>query len=126
MKAVQIQRYSKRMDPIVQDIPIPKIGDTDVLVRVRAAAVNPVEQLISTGSVKLIQAAPMPLTLGNECSGVVEQVGTSVTEFQAGDSVYARLPMGTLGGFAEYVSVPQPECPQAMTFPLPQPFPLPA
>ena len=107
MKAVQIQRYSKRIDPILQDIPIPKIGDTDVLVRVRAAAVNPVELLISTGSVKLIQEIPMPITLGSECSGVVEQVGPSVTEFQVGDPVYARLPMGTLGGFAEYVSIPQ-------------------
>ena len=77
------------------------------MVRVKAAAVNPVELLISTGSVKLIQDYPMPLTLGNECSGVVEQVGKAITAFQVGDPVYARLPVGTLGGFAQYVSVPQ-------------------
>lgn len=107
MKAVQIQRYSKNIDPVLREIPIPKIADTEVLVRVKAAAVNPVELLIVTGSVRLIQDYSMPLTLGNECSGVVEQVGASVTEFQVGEAVYARLPVRTLGGFAEYVSVPQ-------------------
>lgn len=107
MKAVQIQRYSKNIDPVLREIPIPKIADTEVLVRVKAAAVNPVELLIATGSVRLIQDYSMPLTLGNECSGVVEQVGASVTEFQVGEAVYARLPVRTLGGFAEYVSVPQ-------------------
>lgn len=98
MKAVQIQRYSKNIDPVLREIPIPKIADTEVLVRVKAAAVNPVELLIATGSVRLIQDYPMPLTLGNECSGVVEQVGASVTEFQVGEAVYARLPVRTLGG----------------------------
>lgn len=107
MKAVQIQRYSKQVHTVLRDVPTPKIRDTDVLVHVKAAAVNPVELLISTGSVKLIQDYSMPLTLGNECSGVVEQVGKAVTRFQAGNHVYARLPVGTLGGFAEYVSVPQ-------------------
>ena len=107
MKAVQIQRYARQIEPLLVDIPTPTPGETDVLVRVKAAAVNPVELLISTGSVKLIQDYSMPLTLGNECSGVVEQVGKAVTAFQVGDPVYARLPVGTLGGFAQYVSVPQ-------------------
>ena len=107
MKAVQIQRYSPQIDPVLREIPIPQIGDTEVLVRVKAAAVNPVELLISSGSVRLIRDYPMPLTLGSECSGVVEQVGPSVTAFRAGEPVYARLPVETLGGFAEYVSVPQ-------------------
>lgn len=107
MKALQIQRYAKRIDPVLRDIPIPRIGDAEVLVRVKAAAVNPVELLIPAGSLKLIQDYSMPQTLGSECAGVVEQTGRSVTEFQAGDPVYARLPVRTLGGFAEYVSVPQ-------------------
>lgn len=54
MKAVQIPRYSKNIDPVLREIPIPKIADTEVLVRVKAAAVNPVELLIATGSVRLI------------------------------------------------------------------------
>ena len=51
-----------------------QIADSELLIRVKAAAVNPLELLILTGSVRLIQDYPMPLTLGNECSGVVEEV----------------------------------------------------
>ena len=68
---------------------------------------NPLELLILTGSVRLIQDYPMPLTLGNECSGVVKAVGSRVTGFQAGDKVYARLPLSRIGAFAEYVAVDQ-------------------
>ena len=48
----------------------------------------------------------MPLTLGNECAGVVEQVGKHVARFQPGDRVYSRLPISRLGAFAEYAAVP--------------------
>lgn len=83
MKAVQIKSYSKQINTILNDIPKPKITDSEVLIRVKAAAVNPVELLILTGSVKLIQDSPMPLTLGNECSGIVEQLGRKVQGFQS-------------------------------------------
>ena len=73
MKAVQIKNYSKEINTTLRDIPKPQISDSEVLIQVKAAAVNPVELLILTGSVKLIQDYPMPLTLGNECSGIVEQ-----------------------------------------------------
>lgn len=73
MKAAQIKNYSKEINTTLSDIPKPQISDSEVLIQVKAAAVNPVELLILTGSVKLIQDYPMPLTLGNECSGIVEQ-----------------------------------------------------
>lgn len=95
-----------------------------MLIQVKAAAVNPVELLILTGSVKLIQDYPMPLTLGNECSGIVEQTGSKVREFQKGDRVYTRLPINKIGAFAEYVAVDQkrlPKCPKDTILPLPQP-----
>ena len=63
----------------MREIPVPEIGPTEVLVEVRAAAVNPLELLILSGSVRLIQDYPMPLTLGNECSGVVKAAGEAVT-----------------------------------------------
>lgn len=47
----------------------------------------------------------MPLTLGNECSGIVEKVGNNVKDFRPGDRVYARLPIQNIGAFAEYVAV---------------------
>lgn len=88
MKAIQIKKYSKEIDINIADIPIPEISDNDVLIKVKAAAVNPLEMLILTGAVRLIQDYKMPLTLGNECSGVVESVGKNVTGFKTGDKVY--------------------------------------
>lgn len=107
MKAVQIKNYAKAIHTVLNDIPTPQISDSEVLIQVKAAAVNPLELLILTGSVKLIQDYPMPLTLGNECSGIVEQVGSKVKGFQKGDRVYTRLPMSKIGAFAEYVAVDQ-------------------
>jgi NADPH:quinone reductase-like Zn-dependent oxidoreductase len=107
MKAVQIKHYSKNIDTILTDIPKPQISNSEVLIQVKAAAVNPLELLILTGSVKLLQNYPMPLTLGNECSGIVEQVGSKVSGFQKGDRVYTRLPLKKIGAFAEYVAVDQ-------------------
>ena len=78
MKAIQINRYSKTIHTQLCDVPQPSISESEVLIQVKAAAVNPLELLILTGSVKLIQDYPMPLTLGNECSGVVVQVGQNV------------------------------------------------
>ena len=107
MKAIQINGYSKNINTILCDIPKPMISDSEILIQVNAAAVNPVELLILTGNVKLIQDYPMPLTLGNECSGIVEQVGSKVEGFQKGDRVYTRLPISKIGAFAEYVAIEQ-------------------
>lgn len=107
MRAVQIKKYAKEIHTCLCDIPVPPIGADEVLIQVKAAAVNPLELLILSGSVKLIQDYSMPLTLGNECSGVVEKVGSHVTAFQKGDRVYTRLPLEKIGAFAEYVAVDQ-------------------
>ena len=107
MKAVQINGYSKQINTVLRDIPLPQISDSEVLIQVKAASVNPLEMLVLTGSVKLIQDSPMPLTLGNECSGIVEEVGSKVTGFQKGDRVYTRLPLNKIGAFAEYVAADQ-------------------
>lgn len=107
MKAVQIENYSESIKTVLSNIPIPQIGDTEILIKVKAAAVNPLELLILTGKIKLIQDYPMPLTLGNECSGIIEEVGKKVVGFQKGDRVYGLLPLEKIGAFAEYVKVDQ-------------------
>lgn len=107
MKAAQINKYSKNIKVSLNEIPVPEVGDFEVLVNVKAAAVNPLEILILTGSVRLIHNYSMPLTLGNECSGIVEKVGNKVKDFQKGDRVYTRLPLSKIGAFAEYVAVDQ-------------------
>ncbi|WP_300757416.1 NADP-dependent oxidoreductase [uncultured Brachyspira sp.] len=105
MRAAQIDRYSKDIDIKIRDIPIPEITDDEVLVNVKAAAVNPLEILILTGSVRLIQDYKMPLTLGNEFSGVVEKIGKNVKDFNVGDKVYTRMPIQKIGAFADYTAV---------------------
>ena len=105
MKAAQIERYSKEIKVKINDIPIPSIKEDEVLVRVKAAAVNPVDILNLKGSVRLIQDYKMPLTLGIECSGEVEKIGSKVKRFNLGDKVYSRIPIKTLGAFAEFVSI---------------------
>ena len=106
MKAIQIDGYKKGdVKVALRDIEMPKVGDNDLLVKVKAAAVNPLELLIAHGDVKLVVPYSFPLTIGNEMSGVVEQVGASVKDFQVGDRVFGRLPINRIGAFAEYVAV---------------------
>lgn len=105
MKAAQIRNYSKTISVSVNEVPGPELKENEVLVKVMAAAVNPLDILQLTGSVRLIQDYRMPLTLGNECSGIVEKVGTKVNDFHVGDRVYARLPIDRIGAFAEYIPV---------------------
>ena len=107
MKAVQIERYSKNIHTVLSEIPIPETGSDDVLIKVKAAAVNPLDILIATGRVRLIQDYKLPITLGNECAGVVEKTGRNATQFQPGDNVYTRLPLEKIGAFAEAVCVNQ-------------------
>lgn len=105
MKAAQISQYSKVIEAQVNEVRVPDIGDNDVLIKVKAAAINPLEMLIMTGSVKLIQDYTFPLTIGNELAGIVQKVGKNVTDFAVGDDVYTRLPIEKIGGIAEYVTV---------------------
>ncbi|WP_203640332.1 NADP-dependent oxidoreductase [Levilactobacillus andaensis] len=107
MQAAQLDKYQQDFKLVVREVPTPKITDSEVLVQVKAAAVNPLEMLIGTGSVKLIQDYARPVTMGNELSGVVSAVGQQVTDFKVGDKVYARLPLTKIGAFAEYVAVDQ-------------------
>lgn len=105
MKAAQIKKYTREIKVSVNEIPISDPNANEMLVKVKAAAVNPLEILQITGSVKLIQDYRKPFTLGNECSGVVEKVGSGVRNFKVGDKVYMRLPLDKIGAFAEYVTV---------------------
>lgn len=103
MKAAQLNKYSRHAKATVREIPVPEPGADEILVKVCAAAVNPLELLTVTGSIRLIQDYTLPQTLGNECSGTVEKTGADVNEFKPGDKVYMRLPLGQIGAFAEYV-----------------------
>ena len=105
MKVAQITKYSKDTHLTINDVVIPDINDNEVLVKVKAAGVNPVDILIANGNIRLIQDYKFPLTLGNELAGVIEKVGNNVKKYKIGDRIMTRLPITHIGAFAEYVSV---------------------
>jgi len=105
MKAAFIDRYGSNARVRVADVPVPPIGDADLLVQVKAASVNPLDVKIRAGKLKLLLKYRFPLVLGNDLSGIVTAVGKSVTRFKAGDAIYARLDKDRIGAFAEFAVV---------------------
>lgn len=120
MTAARIGKYFRWMEGVsLQQVPRPEPQENELLVKVRAAAVNPLDILQITGQVRLLHPYAMPLTLGNECAGIVEKVGRRVTDFQVGDRVYARLPLdrigsGLLPNMWLPIRAPGPGCPPVM------------
>jgi len=84
---------------------LPSPEDHEVLVKVCTAAVNPLDNMVIRGEVKLIVPYKLPLIMGNEFAGIVEKAGASVTKFKVGDRVYGRMPLAKIGAFAEYAAV---------------------
>jgi NADPH:quinone reductase-like Zn-dependent oxidoreductase len=81
------------------------VGAMDLLVRVHAASVNPVDSKTREGKLKTLFRYRFPLVLGNDLAGVVVDVGSGVTRFRQGDEVYARVDADRLGAFAELAAV---------------------
>lgn len=103
MKALAIRRYKAPME--IMDLPRPEPGPGELLVRVRAASVNPLDYKIRDGAVKVLLHYSFPLILGNDLAGDVEAVGPGVTRFRVGDAIYSRLDQDRIGAFAEYAVV---------------------
>lgn len=105
MKAAYIERYGNNDLVKLGFVPQPQLGPHDLLVRVRAASVNPVDLAIRSGRLKPILHYKLPLILGSDLSGEVVGVGSAVTRFKVGDEVFARLDKDRIGSFAEYALV---------------------
>lgn len=106
MKAAVLNNYDKNGTKLeVREMALPSPDDHEVLVKVCTAAVNPLDNMIIRGEVKLIVPYKLPLIMGNEFSGIVEKAGASVTKFKVGDRVYGRMPLAKIGAFAEYAAV---------------------
>jgi alcohol dehydrogenase len=105
MKAALIDRYGSNDTVRVTDIHVPTLGATDLLVRVHAASVNPVDIMTREGKLKRLLTYRFPLVLGNDLSGVVSDVGSRVTRFKKGDAVYARVDKDRIGTFADFAAV---------------------
>lgn len=109
MKAVRIHEYGNRDVLGYEDTSMPSITSNEVLVKVVAASVNPVDWKIREGYLKEMISYSMPLTLGWDVSGVVTAVGADVTRFSVGDAVYSRPDIKRNGTYAEYVAIRESE-----------------
>ncbi|MFJ8000781.1 NADP-dependent oxidoreductase [Streptomyces sp. NPDC096310] len=107
MRAFTIERYGDKGGGHHTETPDPRVGADDVLVRIHAAGVNPLDHKISDGEFKAILPYRLPLILGNDLAGVVIEVGSAVTRFAVGDEVYARPGKDRIGTFAELIAVHQ-------------------
>jgi NADPH:quinone reductase-like Zn-dependent oxidoreductase len=106
MKAFVVAQYGE--DGIrAADVPEPKVGNRDVLVRVSAASINPLDKMLRNGEFKQLLKYKAPFVLGHDVAGVVTKVGAGVRDFGVGDEVYARPRDLRIGTFAEYIAIDQ-------------------
>lgn len=118
MKTFIIDRYKSEDGLQAADMPVPEVGEYDVLVEIHAAGVNPVDAKIKDGELKLILPYRLPLVMGNDLAGVVVRVGSGVRRFTPGDEVYGRPDKDRIGTFAEFIAVNENDLalkPQSLT-----------
>jgi len=105
MKAIRIHAYGGPELMQLEDAPVPACGARDLLVRVVAAGINPVDWKMRSGVMAAQIRKSFPITLGSDAAGIVTAVGGEVAGFKLGDEVcfYADFARG--GTYAEYVAV---------------------
>ena len=106
MKAYVVERYGK--DSVrAADVPEPQVGARDVLVRVSAVSINPLDKMVRNGEFKRLLKYKPPFVLGHDVAGVVSGVGANVRDFKVGDEVHARPRDLRIGTFAEFIAIDQ-------------------
>lgn len=103
MRAAIVESYGG--DPVIGQVPAPELRANSVIVEVRAAAINPIDNLIRLGYLKDMLPFEMPWTMGFDVSGVVVASGADVTQFSVGDTVFGRADTMQAGTIAEFVVV---------------------
>src|SRR6266480_855952 len=102
MKAIVIHEYGAPEVLKYEDVPRPEPKENQILVRVIAAGVNPVDGMIRSGMFAKYEKTVFPIILGADIAGVVEKAGSKITKFKAGDPVFAYVSLNKGGGYAEY------------------------
>src|SRR5215470_9223843 len=108
MRAIVIHAYGGPEVIKLEEVARPEPADDEVLIRVVAASINPVDVAIRKGYLaKLV--GNFPLILGMDAAGIVEKVGNKVTKYKAGDPVFAFFTVKDEGGYAEFVTAKEDE-----------------
>lgn len=106
MQAVVVAEYGATADTIEMPAPAPQPGQ--ILIKVLAAGMNPMDRAIAAGAWQSMMPATFPMVLGVDAAGTVEKVGSGASRFAVGDPVMGQLlspPLGSSGTYAEYVAV---------------------
>lgn len=108
MKAYVMTRYGAPADVVqLRELADPVGGPYDVVIDIRAAALNPIDLRTIEGALKRINSYSMPHTLGFDASGVVRAIGENVSRFAVGDEVFVRASRETIGTFATRIALPE-------------------
>src|SRR5437764_15497946 len=100
MRAIRVHEFGGPAVLKLEEVPDPKAGPGEVVVRVRAAGVNPVDAYMHTGTYP--RKPPLPYTPGQDGAGEVESIGADVKEFGPGDRVYIAGVGNTAAGAGTY------------------------
>ncbi|AVH71709.1 NADP-dependent oxidoreductase [Nostoc sp. 'Lobaria pulmonaria (5183) cyanobiont'] len=104
MQAIRVHNYGESDALTLETIAQPELQPNEVLIRVQAAGVNPLDWKIRAGYMKEFFPMPLPFTPGMDVAGIVEAIGTDVKAFQVGQAVYGELRMGA---YAQFATAPQ-------------------
>ncbi len=118
MRVIQIAKFGGPEVLHLVEVPIPAPGQNELLVKVAAAGVNPVDYKIRGGKYPAVKQDKLPYVLGRDVAGTVVACGANATAFSKGDNVFAVPGIGR-GGYAEYAVVKVPEAapmPRALNF----------
>jgi NADPH:quinone reductase-like Zn-dependent oxidoreductase len=104
MRAFTVTKYAK--DGLrAADMPEPTFGKDEVLVKIIATSVNPLDKMVRNGELKQLLKYKKPFTLGHDVAGIITKIGSSVHKFKVGDSVFSRPRDLHIGSFAEYIAI---------------------
>jgi NADPH:quinone reductase-like Zn-dependent oxidoreductase len=106
MKALQIVKYGDIKEGLAfTEVAKPTLQATEVLIEVKAAAINPIDNSILLGKLQGMLPIALPTTSGYDLSGIIIEKGNEVNNFEIGDVVYSRVPQEQMGTLAEFVAV---------------------
>jgi NADPH:quinone reductase-like Zn-dependent oxidoreductase len=119
MKAIVVHEFGGPEVLRYEDTPKPAPKENEMLIRVIAAGVNPVDDGLRSGHYSKYFGPKPPFTPGSDIAGVVEKTGLQITKLKVGDAVYAYLDLDRGGGYAEYALANEKEAalkPNSLTF----------
>lgn len=109
MKAVVLRSYGGPEVAKVEEAPRPEPKEDEILIRVVAASINPVDVAIRKGYLAELIGNKFPLILGMDAAGIVEKTGAKITRFKAGDPVFAFFTLASEGGYGEFAIAKESE-----------------